>query len=181
MTFPHHRFAMLGLLLWTNALAAAEPKPLTNVARLTVTSPAFEHEGRLPNQYTCDGKGVSPPIQWSGAPAGTKCFAVSLWHTASDREKSYWLVYDIPADVTKLAENEQSVGRMGMNDKRRAAYEPMCPKGTKLNTYNITVFALSARPKLLAEGVNRAALLEAIHGIKLAEGTLSFRHQRKQE
>lgn len=161
-------------------IVAAEPAATTKSVRLTVTSPAFEPNGRLPKEFTCDGEGVSPPIQWSGAPAGTKCFAVSLWHTASDREKSYWLVYDIPADVTKLAKNERSVGKFGHNDKRRAVYEPMCPKGTKLNTYNITVFALSEQPKLPAEGVTRTTLLQAMQGKTLAEGTLSFQHQGNQ-
>ena len=157
-----------------DATAPAE----TNLARLVVTSPAFEPNGRLPAEYSCDGAGVSPPIAWSGAPAETEVFAVSLWHTASYREKSYWLVYDIPADVTKLDKDCRTVGRLGSNDKRRAEYDPMCPKGTKLNTYHITVFALSEKPKLPPDGVTRAMLLDAIKDITLAEGTLNFQHQR---
>lgn len=146
--------------------------------RFVVTSPAFEPNGRLPAEFTCEGAGISPPVAWSGAPANTKWFALSLWHTASDREKSYWVVYDIPADVAQLEKDSRTVGRLGFSDKRRAEYEPMCPKGTKLNTYHITVFALAEKPKLPRDGVTRALLLDAIKDITLAAGTLNFQHQR---
>jgi len=56
----------------------------------------------LPVEFTCDGQSASPPIQWKEAPAGTKSFALSLWHTAPDQEKSYWLVYDIPVNVDQF-------------------------------------------------------------------------------
>lgn len=150
-------------------------------ARLTVSSAGVGSDGRLSVEHTCDGAGVSPPVAWSGAPEGTKCFALSLWHTARDREKSYWVVYDIPADVTKLEKGSRNVGKQGHNDKRRPGYEPMCSKGPGLNTYNITVFALSENPKLPAEGVTRTMLLEAIKGITLAEGTLAYQNQRNQK
>lgn len=166
--------ALLGLLHVADC-SALEP------ARLTVTSTGVGADGRLSVVHTCDGAGVSPPVSWSGAPEGTKCFALSLWHTARDREKSYWVVYDIPADVTKLDKDDRTVGRQGHNDKRRPGYEPMCSKGPGLNTYNITVFALAEHPKLPAEGVTRSMLLEAIRGITLAEGTLSYQYQRNQK
>lgn len=163
------------LSLWQVAVGSAnEP------VKLTVTSAGVGSNGRISVDHTCDGAGVSPPVAWSGAPEGTKCFALSLWHTARDREKSYWLVYDIPADVTKLEKDSRNVGKQGHNDKRRPGYEPMCSKGPGLNTYNITVFALSEHPKLPAEGVTREMLLKAIRGITLAEGTFSYQNQRNQ-
>lgn len=150
-------------------------------AQLTVTSEGVGKDGRISVDHTCDGEGVSPQVAWSGAPEGTKCFALSLWHTARDREKSYWVVYDIPADVTKLEKDGRNVGKQGHNDKRRPGYEPMCSKGPGLNTYNITIFALSEHPKLPAEGVTREMLLKAIKGITLAEGTLAYQNQRNQK
>lgn len=179
--------AALGCLMLRSASGGEPTKPTVDStssdggATLVVTSPAFPASGRLPAEFTCDGAGISPPVAWSGAPAGTRSFALSLWHTASDREKSYWVVYDIPAEVTQLTKDNQGVGRLDLNDKRRAAYEPMCPKGTKLNTYHMTVFALSAAPKLPPNGVTRAVLLEAIRDMTLAEGTLNFQHRRTTE
>ena len=38
----------------------------------TITSPAFDQDGETPARYTCEGKNISPPLEWSGVPAGTE-------------------------------------------------------------------------------------------------------------
>ena len=43
---------------------------------LTITSTAFAPEGAIQALYTCEGKDISPPLAWNGAPAGTKSFAL---------------------------------------------------------------------------------------------------------
>lgn len=151
----------------------------TDLPELQVTSAAIDAQGRLLAEYTCDGASASPPVEWTGAPVGTKSFVVSLWHTAPDQEKSYWVVYDIPADVTKIARNSKNVGTVGLNDKRRATYDPMCSKGPGVKTYYLTVYALSGPPKLTADQATRANLLTAIKALKIAEGTLDFTYERK--
>lgn len=158
--------------------ADARPVGRTDVPQLTVTSPAFKPGEKLPAEFTCDGQGISPPVAWSGAPKETKCFALSLWHTAPDQEKSYWILYNIPAGTTRLQKSSKSVGVAGINDMRRAAYEPMCSKGPGVKTYHITVFALSRDIKLPPNQANRANLLEAIRDITVAEGTLTFQYER---
>ncbi len=147
--------------------------------RLVVTSSSVDAKGLLSVACTCDGVGLSPAVAWKNAPEGTKSFAVSLWHTAPDQEKSYWVVYNIPADVTSLPSNSKSIGRIGLNDRRRAEYDPLCSKGPGLKTYHVTVFALSAEPRLAPGNATRAQLLRAIQGITLAEGTLDFVYERK--
>ena len=158
--------------------AAGVPAPRSDLPQLKVSSSAIRPGENFPKEFTCDGEGVSPPVEWSGAPQGTKCFALSCWHVAPDQEKSYWVVYDIPVDATKLEKNSQNVGRLGINDMRRAAYEPMCSKGPGVKTYHITVFALSTEPKLSPAQATRANLLAAIKDITLAEGTLTYQYQR---
>ena len=90
---------------------------------------------------TCDGESASPPLQSQGAPAGTKSFAISLWHTAPDQEKSYWLIYNIPATANHLVKNDKTTRNVGLNDKKRASYDPMCSKGPGAKTYHISVSA----------------------------------------
>ena len=133
----------------------------------------------IPVEFTCDGQSASPPIQWKDAPAGTKAFAMSLWHTAPDQEKSYWLVYNIPADVDHLDKNDKKTGTVGLNDKKRAAYDPMCSKGPGLKKYHITVYALSSEVKLAKGSDTRANLLKAMKDISLGETTLEFQYERK--
>jgi len=143
-----------------------------------VTSPAIAADGTLPVEFTCDGAGISPPIEWKPGPKGTACYALALWHEAPDRVKSYWVVHGIPASATSLPKGSRSVGTTGLNDKGRAEYDPMCSKGPGVKQYHITVYALSAPPKLPSGGATREALLAAIGTTTLAEGTLTFSYER---
>lgn len=154
-------------------------KPRSNLPQLVVTSSALDANGNISAEFTCDGASASPPVEWKNAPPQTKCFALSLWHIAPDQEKSYWVVYNIPANVTKLANNAKDTGTVGLNDKWRAEYDPMCSKGPGVKKYYITVYALSAQPKLSPDKANRANLLQAIKDITIAEGTLDFQYERK--
>jgi phosphatidylethanolamine-binding protein (PEBP) family uncharacterized protein len=152
--------------------------PVAPTGGLAVTSAAIGADGRLPVEFTCDGAGISPPVAWQAGPRGTKSYALVLWHEAPDQVKSYWLVHGIPATVTAMPKGAKNVGTMGLNDKRRAEYDPMCSKGPGLKTYNVTVYALSSEPQLPATGANREALLAAIKETTLAEGTLTFTYER---
>ena len=146
---------------------------------MVVTSSSVDANGFISTECTCDGASKSPEVEWKDVPDGTKSFALSLWHIAPDQEKSYWVVYNIPATTTKIEKNAHGNGTLGQNDRRKAAYDPMCSKGPGVKEYHITVYALSAELKLSANEVNRAKLLEAIKGVTLAEGTLDFQYERK--
>jgi len=146
---------------------------------IAVTSPAIGTDGLLPVEFTCDGAGVSPPVEWKPGPDGTRSYALTLWHESPDGVKSYWVVYDIPAGVTKLPKGARSIGTLGLNGKRRAEYDPVCSKGPGRKEYHITVYALSARPRLAPAAATRDGLLAAIGKTVLAEGTLTFAHERK--
>ncbi len=145
---------------------------------LTVTSSAIGADGNLPVEFTCDGAGASPPLEWQAGPPGTKSYAVTLWHEAPDQVKSFWVVYGIPGNITQLAKNARNVGTTGLNDKNRAEYDPMCSKGPGVKTYHVTVYALSALPQLRVNAATRVALLDAIKDITLAEGTLTYTYER---
>ena len=150
-----------------------------NLPQLVVTSPAFEAGGSIPVEFTGDGDGVSPPIEWSGAPAGTKTFAINVWHVPGPGGmKSYWVVYNIPANVHKLAKNDGSTGTVGTNDKNRREYDPMKSKGPGVKKYHLTVYALSTELELSPDTATRANLLTAIKDVTLAEGTLDWQYDR---
>ncbi len=157
----------------------ATPRATNERAKLDVSSVSIDAQGRLLIDCTCDGKQQSPAVAWKDAPSRTKAFAISLWHTAPDQEKSYWLVYNLPATSRGIAQNSRPEGTLGLNDRRKPEYDPMCSKGPGVKTYHLTVYALSRRIDLPPEKVNRTALLEAIKDITLAEGTLDFDYERK--
>ncbi len=144
-----------------------------------LSSPAFKTDGAYPKEFTGDGEGVSPPLEWKGAPEGTKFYALTLWHIPGPGdEKSYWVLYNIPASINSLPKNSMTIGKDGFNDKNRTGYDPMKSKGPGVKQYNITLYALSEEPKFSKERITRAELLSAIKGISLAKSTLNYTYER---
>jgi Raf kinase inhibitor-like YbhB/YbcL family protein len=150
----------------------------TSVQRSTfaLTSPDLPADERLPVEYTCDGEGSTLALNWSGAPEGTKSYAVIMHHVAAPGEVHwYWVLYNIPTDVTSLAKNVSGIGTLGNNiNNGLTKYSPPCSKGPGDKEYIFTVYALSAEPELSvpAENVDRDALLSAIKDITLASAEL---------
>ena len=146
-----------------------------------LTSSSISAAGRLSVDCTCDGKSQSPAVAWDHVPEGTKSIVVSLWHTAPDQEKSYWLLYNIPASTKGLPQNVRGVGTAGLNDRRERTYDPMCSRGPGVKTYHITVYALSSELKLNPADTNREKIVAAVRDITLAETTLDFQYERQEE
>ena len=160
------------------------PQPMPNQQAKTATgtikvaSNSVDQTGMLIKQCTCDGAGDSPSVSWDKLPEGTESIAVSLWHEAPDQVKSYWLIYNIPATSNGLQQNHKPEGTVGLNDKKRNEYDPMCSKGSGTKTYYITVYALSKKLELPAKEADRKRLLEAIKECTLGQGTLDYRYER---
>src|SRR3989441_7777108 len=100
---------------------------------LTITSTAFTPDGAIPSLYPCEGKDISPPLGWSGAPAGTKSFALIVDDpdapdpAAPKMTWVHWVLYDIPTAASGLPEAVQpsalpSGTREGVNDWDRTGY-----------------------------------------------------------
>ena len=84
--------------------------PAVHAAGFSVTSPDVQEGGTIANEqvyngFGCSGDNVSPALSWSGAPAGTKSFAVTLYDPDAPTGSGWWhwLVFNIPASVTALA------------------------------------------------------------------------------
>lgn len=156
-------------------------EPFSVKTGFAVSSSVIGADGKIPVEFTCDGQSASPPIQWKDAPVGTKSFALSLWHTAPDQVKSYWLVYNIPANVDHLDKNDRQTGTVGLNDKKTPAYDPICSKGPGMKKYHVTVYALSTELRLPKGNENRQNLLKAMKDVLLAETTQDFHYERESE
>ena len=105
--------------------------------------------GMLPKEFTGDGSSATLPLQWSGAPAGTRSFALIMHHEAPDGIKWYWVLYNIPAEVSSLDKNVKGIGTLGNNSVNRdPGYAPPHSKGPGPKTYTLTVYALSAAPQI---------------------------------
>jgi Raf kinase inhibitor-like YbhB/YbcL family protein len=134
---------------------------------MRLTSPAFQHHGKIPKKHTGEGEDVSPPVAWSNAPEGTRSFAL-ICHDPDAPLVSpgsygfvHWVLYDIPASATGLPEGVQD-GTRGTNNFDRQGYGgPMPPEGHGTHHYFFWLLALDDRPDLVA-GLTMWQLLEKI-------------------
>ncbi|MDB6058866.1 MAG: hypothetical protein JWO95_2710 [Verrucomicrobiales bacterium] len=146
-----------------------------------LTSSAVTNGGALPQEFNGDGAGISPPVEWKGAPAGTKSFVVVMDHLAPGNEmKCYWTMWDIPATTTNLPKNVRNIGRLGGSFRGRIGYEPPHSQGPGLKTYTIHVYAVSATPQFAQSpsAVTRDDLLNAIKDTVLDSAELKVTYTR---
>lgn len=170
--------ALASLLL---AAASGRSSPRETRVTLQISSPSFEGNGQIPRQHTADGKDTSPPLAWSGVPAGAKSLALIVDDPDAPDPAApkvvwvHWLLYDIPASATGLPEGVTAAklprGTLeGLNDWKRPGWRgPAPPVGR--HRYFFKLFALDAAlPDL--RGPSRAQLEKAMHGHVLAEAQL---------
>jgi len=147
-----------------------------------LTSSAVTNGGALPVEFTGDGASASPPLEWTGAPAGTKSFAVVMDHFPGPGDvKWYWTLYNIPPNFHSLPENASGIGVAGNNSvNRNLGYAPPHSKGPGAKTYFITVYALSAplEISLPPASVDRNVLLTAMKDLVLDSAQLKFTYDR---
>ena len=144
-----------------------------------LSSPAFADGVAIPTRFTCDGEGISPEVDWSGAPAGTQALALTVIDPDA-REFVHWLVYDIPAaSAGSVAENVGTgagAPPQGANGRGKAGYTGPCPpSGT--HHYVFTLYALD-RTLGLTGTPSRAEIEAAIKGHVLAMTVLTGTYKR---
>ena len=154
---------------------------------LTLTSPAFTHNGSMPARLTCDGRDLSPELRWSGLPAETKSLALIVDDpdapdpTAPRMTWVHWVLYNIPPAATGLAEavapGDLPVGtRQGLNDWGRTGYGGPCPPIGR-HRYFHKLYALdTVLPDL--DKPAKAALGQAMKSHVLASTELVGTYQR---
>lgn len=131
---------------------------------LELHSPAFGPMQTIPQDYTCEGMNLSPPLDWLGVPVGT----LTLLLTCDDPDAPrgvfhHWAAYNIPASTTAIAAGA-APGEAALNDFGKPGYGGPCPpRGARPHHY---IFRLAALDTRLAPPA-RAGCAEVA---KLAEG-----------
>jgi phosphatidylethanolamine-binding protein (PEBP) family uncharacterized protein len=151
-------------------------QPRSSDGKFLLTSPVVEDLKELPQEFTGDGEAATPPLAWTGAPTGTKSYALIMDH--ADKEgnmKWYWTQYDIPAGTTSLAKNAHDIGKMGAGFKGEVGYEPPMSKGAGSRIYVITMYALN-EPLNVAGTPGREELIAAMKGKVVASSSLRVVH-----
>jgi Raf kinase inhibitor-like YbhB/YbcL family protein len=149
-----------------------------HASAMELSSQDFKNNQPIPAMHTCDGSDVSPQLSWSGAPAGTKSFALTcIDPDAPSGDFIHWLVYDIAAGITNFSQGGSlpSSAKEAINDFGRKSYSGPCPpSGT--HRYIFTVYALK-NEKL--EGVTKNNFLQKVSENQLAKALLTGLYKRR--
>jgi len=161
-------------------------------AHFKVTAPDLTSKGRITTEHVfngmgCNGQNVSPALNWTGAPAGTKSFAVTAYDPDAPTGSGWWhwVMYNIPADATGLqagagnGRNAPRGSQQGNTDFGNKGYGGPCPpQGDKPHHYHFTVYALKT-DKLDVPGNATAAMVGFyIHANQLASARITGLYAR---
>jgi Raf kinase inhibitor-like YbhB/YbcL family protein len=155
---------------------------------LAIHTDAFADGGEIPVAYTCQGDDRSPPLAWSGVPAGAKSLVLVVDDPDAPDPKAptttwvHWLLYDLPLDSTGLAEAVPREAlpprtREGLNDWRRTGYGGPCPPVGR-HRYFFKLYALDAVLGDL-DTPTKAKLVAAMGGHVLAEAQVVGTYQKR--
>ena len=155
---------------------------------MTLTSPDVKPGGKFADEQVyrgpggdCTGGNVSPALSWSGAPKGTKSFAVSMYDPDAPTGSGFWhwWVADLPADTTGLPKGAGSgtglpAGAIQVrNDFGAVGYGGPCPPKGRPHHFQITVYALDVDKLGVDANVSAAVMGLDVHGHTLAKATLT--------
>jgi hypothetical protein len=181
------RVLSLALVLGTAPFGAAAAD--FKLASPTIKPGSTLTEAQVFNGFGCTGKNVSPALKWSGAPAGTKSYALTVYDPDAPTGSGWWhwVVYNIPASATELPEGAGTADGKGLpagsaqgkTDFGAPGFGGACPpKGDKPHRYIFTVYALKTdKLDIPAEGT--AALVGfMINANKLGQASFTAKYGR---
>jgi len=169
---------------------------VANAQSMSVTSAEVKDGATIANEqvfkgFGCTGNNVSPSLSWSGAPSGTKSFAVSIYDPDAPTGSGWWhwVVFNIPANVTSLPKGAGDVKAKSMpkgaiqsrTDFGSDGYGGPCPPpGDKPHHYQITVFAVDVNKLPDAKDHMASAALVGfdLHFHTLAKASLTATYGR---
>lgn len=166
------------------------PTNSSMASELSITSPEFENNGRIPSKFTCDGnRSISPALIFSSIPEGAKSLALimddpdvpKVLH--ADGVFDHWVLFNISppsAGGTLEIPEGRSIGIAGANGAGVNAYTGPCPPPQYEPSEHRYVFVLYALDSTLAlnAGATKAEVLKAMEGHILVQAELIGRYKR---
>jgi len=173
--------AATGLLLAATSAGAFDLKSADVAEGSTLT------KAQVFSGFGCTGDNVSPALQWSGAPEGTKSFALTVYDPDAPTGSGWWhwVVYDLPASTASLPRGVGKSAKLpegahqGRNDFGTADFGGACPPvGDKAHHYIFTIYALKIEKLGVPADATAALIGYNIKANSLGSATLNARYGR---
>jgi len=165
-----------------------------NAAGFTLSSPTIKPNAKLEaaqvfNGFGCTGQNISPALNWRGAPAGTKSFAVTVYDPDAPTGSGWWhwVVFNLPATVADLPENAGDVAKglmpdyavQGRTDFGTTGFGGACPpQGSKPHRYIFTVHALKSEKIEVPADASAALVGYMINANRLGKASFTATYNR---
>lgn len=150
---------------------------------MKLTSPAFEHGGKIPSKYTCDGENINPPLAISDVPPGAGSLVLIMddpdvpKHLRADGMWDHWVVFNIPATIRDIGEGEEPEGTHGVGTGGNANYFGPCPPDRE-HRYFFKLYALDTELDL-PEKATKGQVEKAMEGHVIEKTELMGRYERR--
>lgn len=157
----------------SSSTAAATSAPAIP-STLTLTSEAFTNDGTIPPKHSCSGEATSPALSWSGAPAGTKAFALIVHDPDAPLAGGFthWILVDLPGTATSIPAAVPVGDAIAGGGAQPVAYRGMCPPvGASAHHYHFRLYALDGT-LVAAAGKSKDSVEAAMQGHILAQTDL---------
>jgi len=150
------------------------------LAKLSLTSSAFQPDQPIPAEFTCDGANQPPALAWGEPPAGTKSFALVVDDPdAPSGTFRHWGAYDIPGSARAMAAG-QTLGALATNDFGKEGYGGPCPPpGHGIHHYHFKLYALDVDRLGLQPRAKVAQVEDAAKSHAIGRGELIGTYERK--
>jgi len=154
------------------------------IMALELKSAAFGNNEFIPEEYTCQGEDISPPLSWSEVPEGTKSFALICDDPdAPAGTWVHWVIYNIPPGEQGFSpgvKSQETLGngsKQGMTDFGRVGYGGPCPPPGNPHRYFFKLYALDVLLNI-NPGLTKKELLQKIEGHIIEETQIVGKFRR---
>ena len=177
----------------TTALVLTAAVSLAQAAGFSLSSPSIQ-AGKLStaqvfNGFGCSGQNISPALQWSGVPAGTKSLALTVYDPDAPTGSGWWhwVVYNLPASTRSLPEGAGSADGQqlpagtlqGRTDFGSAGFGGACPPpGDKPHRYIFTIHALKVETLEVPPDATAALVGYMLNANRLGQASFTARYGR---
>lgn len=175
------RTTLLSTLLAASAFAAPAMAESFTLTSNTISEGQQLEAAHVFQGFGCEGGNAAPDLAWTGAPEGTRSFAVTVYDPDAPTGSGWWhwFAFNIPADVTGLpADGTLPSGVVELsNDYGMEGFGGACPPPGEVHRYQFTVHALGTLLEL-DNSVSNALAGFMVNANSLASATITAVYNR---